>query len=135
MTITLELPADIEKELQAAAAREGVKPQQIVIEALASHLRDAASPVHHLPSSEAELLQQINLGFDESWWARYETLKHKRRAETLTPQEHATLIQMSDELEQANARRLRCLIALAQLRGTTLEALMHSLGLSAPAYG
>lgn len=134
MTITLELPADIEAELQAVAARQGVNPQQIVMDALASRLRDAAAPVPHLPQAEAELLQQINLGFAEQWWTMYEALKHKRRAETLTPQEHAELVQMSDEVERANARRLRYLVELARLRGTSLEALMQALGLSAPPY-
>ncbi len=130
MMITLELPADIEKELQEEATRQGVAPQQIVLDALANRLRDPVPSVPSLPQDEAALLQQINLGFSASWWARYEALKHKRRAETLTPPEHTDLIQMSDELEQANAHRFATLVELARLRGTSVGTLMHSLGLA-----
>lgn len=99
MTLTLELPADIEKDLQAEATRQGVAPQKIVLDALASRLRDPVPAVPSLPQDEAALLQQINLGFSASWWVRYEALKHKRRPETLTLLEHADLIQMSNNLE------------------------------------
>ena len=134
MTITLDLPADIAKELQAEAARQGRDPRQIVLDALAARLRDVTSPVPHLDQDEAELVRQISLGFSSTWWARYEALKNKRRAETLTLQEHEQLIQMSDELEQANARRIHSLVGLAQLRGTSLEALMQEFGLTPPAH-
>ena len=58
----------------------------------------------------------------------------KRCAETLTSQEQATLIEISDQIEQANARRIQYLIELANLRGTSLETLMQKLGIEAPAY-
>lgn len=67
-------------------------------------------------------------------WEHYHALLAKRRAETLTPQEQATLIEISDQIEQANARRIQYLIELASLRGTSLEAVMQELGIEVPAY-
>jgi ABC-type Zn uptake system ZnuABC Zn-binding protein ZnuA len=64
----------------------------------------------------------------------YHALIAKRRAETLTTEEQATLIEISDQIEQANAHRIEYLIELATVRGTSLEAVMHELGIEAPAY-
>ena len=91
-------------------------------------------PTPHKSLAEAELLQQIDLGFPSDWWERYEALKAKRRAEALTSEEHTRLIEMSDRLEEANARRMRALVELASLRSMTLEALMERLGLQTPAH-
>lgn len=91
-------------------------------------------PTPHKPLAEAELLQQIDLGFPSDWWEGYEALKAKRRAEALTSEEHTRLIEMSDRLEEANARRMRALVELASLRSMTLEALMERLGLQTPAH-
>jgi hypothetical protein len=44
------------------------------------------------------------------------------------------LIEISDQIEQANARRIQYLIELATLRGTSLEAVMQDLGIEALAY-
>ena len=88
----------------------------------------------NLPQSEAELLQKINLGWSEERWQRYRALIVKRRAETLTVDEQPELIALSDQIEQANARRMAHLIELAKLRHTSLEALMSELGIQSPAY-
>ena len=89
----------------------------------------------HLPKEEADLLKQINSGLSSEWWALYERLKEKRVAETLSEQEHDQLIQMSDQLEQANARRIGVLVKLAQRRGTTVDRLMQEFGLTPAAHG
>ena len=79
--------------------------------------------------SEAELLKKINLGISEKEWATYRHLISLRRAERLTEQEHETLINLGDKIEQANAQRLQYLLALSQLRGVTLPKLMKDLGI------
>jgi len=56
----------------------------------------------------------------------------KRRAETLTPDEHAALIALSDQIEDLNARRVECLAELARLRQLSLSELMQQLGLKLP---
>ncbi len=76
----------------------------------------------------------ITLELTPEMWENYHALIAKRRAETLTSQEQATLIEISDQIEQANARRIQYLIELASLRGTSLETVMQELGIEAPAY-
>jgi hypothetical protein len=74
------------------------------------------------------LLQQINIGFSAQTWEEYHALIAKRHAETLTPEEHKQLIQMSDRLEQLNVARIQALIQLATFRNQPLTELMQTLG-------
>jgi hypothetical protein len=47
-----------------------------------------------LPEEESQLLLQINQGIPADLRARYQSLRHKREAETLTDAEHSALIQL-----------------------------------------
>ncbi len=93
----------------------------------------AQRKVPSLPQTEAELLQQINQGLTEDTQHRYDELRAKLRDETLTPEEHQELLALVDTVEQADADRLRHLIALSQLRQVPLPNLMHQLGIHPPA--
>ncbi len=87
-----------------------------------------------LARAEAELLQKINLGLSEQQWQRYRELIAKRRAETLAAEEQKELVTLSDQIEQANARRMENLIELAKLRQVSLESQMSELGIKPYAY-
>lgn len=87
-----------------------------------------------LSHNEAELLQRINAGFSGEEWAIYRRLIDKRRTGTLQPDEQQMLVRLADKREQANAQRIQALVALAQIRNTTLDALMADLGLRSPGY-
>lgn len=87
-----------------------------------------------LSDTEAELLQDINAGFDEMEWNAYRELIAKRRAGTLQGDEQQELLRFIERREQANVRRIAALAELAQIRGTTLDALMDELGLHSPGY-
>lgn len=93
----------------------------------------AQRKVPSLPQSEAELLQQINQGLPKDTQHRYEELRAKLRAETITPAEHQELLTLVDIVEQADADRLQHLIKLSQLRQVPLPDLMHQLGIHPPA--
>ena len=88
----------------------------------------------NLPGRESELLGRINRGLPVSLHERFAELVKKRDAETLTPQEHEELKRLTLEVERIEAERIENLSELARLRGTTLSALMESLGLGAPGY-
>jgi hypothetical protein len=75
------------------------------------------------------MLLQINQSLSGITWARYHELVAKRKAETLTKNEQQDLIDLTDQIEIANAQRISYLIELAQLRKTPLNTLMHELGL------
>ena len=93
---------------------------------------------HHktnvLPEEEAQLLQKINQGIDSELRSRYQVLREKREAETLTDGEYEILIQLSNQIEQCGAERLEALATLAQLRQVSLSVIMESLGIQPVTY-
>jgi hypothetical protein len=112
------LPAD---ELDAFAAR-------------ISLLR-ARRSVPRLSADETALLLQINsAGLEPAQQVRFDALVSKRHAETIATAELQELIQLTDLSEQRNVERLQALGELARLRGTTISALMDTLGIRPPAY-
>ena len=134
MTISLEIPPDIEAELREEARKASLDTDTYILKALREHLRQSQKQPPHLTKGESELLQKINLGLSETEWQRYHKLITKRRSETLTEDEKQELIALSDRIEEANARRIEALVELAELRGTSLEAVMDELGIKTPAY-
>ncbi|MBI4670220.1 MAG: hypothetical protein HY741_00950 [Chloroflexi bacterium] len=130
--VILNLPEVVAARARQVASQTHRRVEDVLIEWL---YQDALEPgAQALPHTEAELLQNINLGLSEVQWQRYHALVAKRRAETLTPQERHELVAMSDQIEQANAQRIESLVELAKLRQTSLDNLMHDLGITAPAY-
>jgi hypothetical protein len=85
----------------------------------------------NLSEREAELLRAIYREKRPGFQERFDELNVKRRAFTLTPEEHEELLQLVEESEAFTAQRLEALAELAQLRQTTLPALMKQLGLKA----
>jgi hypothetical protein len=61
-------------------------------------------------------LLPLNQGLPPEMWQRYHELLVKRRTETLTPDEQAALIALSDHIEALNARRMARLVELVRLR-------------------
>lgn len=129
MTITIDFEAEQEARLRRYAAREGVSVRDFVGKVLDRYLTQSTA---HVSESESELLQQIGLGLSEAEWSEYHALDAKRHAQTLTSDEQARLIVLSDAVEIANARRIAALAELAALRGVTVDALMGALGIAAP---
>jgi hypothetical protein len=87
-----------------------------------------------LPQAEAELLLRINQGIPADIQKRYDELIVKRRAETLTPDEHIELLRLTEKVEKIEAQRMKYLAELARLRRTSLTVLMKKLGIRTPAY-
>jgi hypothetical protein len=123
--ITLQLPSELEQQLIAAATAQGIPPDLYILNTLQERLQ---SPTK---KTEAQLIQQINIGLSPSDWQQYHTLIAKRQAETLTQTEHQQLIATSDRLEKLNVQRIQALIQLANLRQQPLPELMQTLGISA----
>ena len=88
----------------------------------------------HLSEQETELLLKINTPLPEQTWKRYTTLYAKMRADSISKTEYAGLLKLIDVVEMDNTERIGQLIELANLRGTTLEALMESLGIGPRAH-
>jgi len=87
-----------------------------------------------LPKEEAGLLEKINQGLAPDAQRRYDELTTKRRAETLTSEEHQELLALIDRIERADAERAQTLIDLARLRKVSVPTLMSDLGIRPPDY-
>ncbi len=126
MTVAVDIPPDMETRVKQAAEAEGIDVPTYMREATASLLR-RYDPARSL--SEADLLTRISRGFPEAFWDRYRHLIAKRRAETMTYEEQQEAIGMSDQLEAWSVERLQYLIKLAEIRHTSVDALIQEMGL------
>lgn len=129
MSLTISVEPELEAWLREEAARRGETPEELIAREVALRWTKA-SKAFRLPMREVELLKTINGNFSESFWDRYRRLIARRRDETLTEQERQELIALSDQVEEKTLERTEALIALAQLRGVTLDVLCASLGIA-----
>jgi hypothetical protein len=129
MTLTLEITPDLEVVLRETAEREGLPPDRYVLNLLQERLHRNTTAPPRLPREEVRLLEKINEGLSAETWQRYHELKAKRDAATLTPEEHAELIALSDTIEAWNVRRLEFVSELARLREMPFPELVRQLGL------
>jgi hypothetical protein len=83
-------------------------------------------------SRELVLLQQINQPVPSATQTRYNLLRNKLHAETLSTEEHHELLTLTDTIEQAEGDRLQNLLELAELRQVSLPELMQQLNLQPP---
>lgn len=65
----------------------------------------------------------------------YRQLLKKFRAEKISPEEHQQLIALTEELENLNVERIKCLVEIAKLRNSTLKEVMKDLNIKPKSYG
>jgi len=87
-----------------------------------------------LSADETELMLKINQGLSSDMQTRFDELVVKRQAETLTQGEHQELLSLTDQIENADAERMKYLAKLAGIRGISLDVLMEALEIHPPAY-
>lgn len=114
-------------ELLRAIQRLGVGEIEQLLARIIQLKAERSAP--SVSSSETDLLLQINRGLSEDEAHRYCELMDRRRAAMLTPSEHQDLLRLTETAEALQARRVRCLVELARLRGTSLSALAEELGI------
>ncbi len=138
MTLTIELKPALAARIHLAAARAGVGTADFIQATLEKNLPREPARKTKLPpclsAAETELLLKINRGFDEQTWERYDELKAKRRAESLTAQAHAELVALTNQQEALNLERVQALAELARLRKVGLREVMQQLGINPPPY-
>jgi hypothetical protein len=130
-TISIEAQVSTDQLLRAVERLPSQELATFVAQVVALRAQREAP---HLSQSETRLLLQINQGFPAQTQRRFDELVAKRQAETITPEELQELIQITDQIEQRDAQRLVALVELTQLRGTSLDALMATLGIAPPEY-
>lgn len=87
-----------------------------------------------LSEAESELLLKINQGLPANLQHRYDELIDKRQNRHLTPQEYEELLQLTDQIELLDAKRIEYLLELAQIQNKPLTLLMAELGIQPPEY-
>ena len=126
MTVTIDLPPDVERRVKQAADLEGVDIPTFMREATLSRLLPSGPPQL---LSDTDLLECINNGFPQTFWDRIRDLVALSHAGTLTPEEHKELIAHTEQTETRDAERLTYLIELSKRRGVPVQSLMAELGL------
>lgn len=131
MPTTLKIEAQLSKEelLKAVGQLNLSELEQFVYQVIALQAQRKAPS---LSKEEAELLLKINQGIPPDLQERYNALITKRRNLTLTPDEHAELLRLSDQVEALTAQRVEYMAQLAILRKTSLTALMAELEIKPP---
>lgn len=127
MSVSLEIPPYLEAYLRGAAIREGLELDAYLMHLIA-HICAVDAAATPAPRAEPELLEAINHPLPDKVWERYQVLTRRRKDGVLTLDEHPELCRLSDEVEEAHARRLQNLLELARVRGVAPEVVMAELG-------
>lgn len=127
--VASRIEIDLDEVLESVARLAPEELDHVVSRVLAfqAHRRAVS-----LSPDETDLLLRINRGLPPALRSRCEELDAKLHEETITPAEQEELLHLTDQIEQADAERLRCLIALAQLRQVSVDTLMTQLGIRHP---
>jgi hypothetical protein len=126
MSLTINLPTTIEQQFRQEATSNGLSLDTYLLRLLQQAAKIAQKPKRF---SESELLEKINLDISEAEWTTYRHLIGLMREERLTEQEHNVLIALGDKIEVENAKRVKYLFELAELRGVSVKKLMKNLGI------
>jgi len=88
----------------------------------------------HLSDSETKLLIKINKGVPDEVQKKYAVLIVKRNQKTLTNDEYEELLQLTDQMELLDAKRLEYLTELSRIQNKPIMMLMNELGIKTPDY-
>lgn len=130
-TISIELTTD-----QLLQAVERLPAHELAAFASRIHALQQQQLAPRLDQTETNLLLQINRpALSPAEQQRFDYLVAQRQRESINADDLQELRQLTTQAEAADVQRLQALHSLAQLRGTSLQALMATLGIQAPRYG
>ncbi|RUT05087.1 hypothetical protein DSM106972_039080 [Dulcicalothrix desertica PCC 7102] len=126
----VEAQVDTKQLLQAVEQMPQPDFETFVIQVL--KLR-AQRQVQSLSLSESELILKIKQSIPDDIQQQFNELIEKQRSMALTDAEHARLIQLTDQIEDLDAKRIEYLAQLAQLKQKSLVEVMQDLSIHPPA--
>ncbi len=127
MNITLDVSPELEGQLQQAAKTQGTDVTTYLLDSARLRLRPDV-----LPQAEASLLQTINAPLAPEARPLRDALLKEQAQRQLTDAEQASLFELIDAVERANAQRWQAIAALARLRGQSLAEITHDLEIILP---
>ena len=129
----IQLKADLSFDQLVNAVRQLSRSELERLFALMTPVRPLYEECQ-LSDTESELLIKINEGVPNTVQHRYDELIAKRNESMLKDMEYGELLQLTDQMELADARRLKHLIELANIRNKPLTLLMNELGITPSEY-
>jgi hypothetical protein len=129
--VTSQIEIDFDEVLKGVARLENSELEQFTEKIIDLRAQRRAPS---LPQNEAELLQKINLGVPPEVRQRYTELNIRLQEEIITTQEQNELLELTDQIEWADAERVRNLAKLAELRKVSIDSLMDQLNLHRSIY-
>lgn len=87
-----------------------------------------------LSTEETKLYERINAAPSDKTRRRYRQLIKKRRAENITKAEYQELLDLTNFVEVAHAKRLAAVIELSKLRGVSFDEMLDEVGLRTQGY-
>lgn len=130
--VNSQIELDVETILAGIAQLDSQELEKFSFSVMALNARRKAPSVS---LEESQLLTRINHGVPTEVRMRYQLLNEKLHEDQITAGEHRELLGLIDQIEVADAERLRALIELARVRGTSVEAVMQQLQIRQPTYG
>ena len=94
----------------------------------------AKKRANNLSDAETRLIKNIYRKFSAEKSFLLKQLREKLAAADLSENEYENLASLTDSLEEFHAQRMKSLVALAKIRGLSLEATMTQLGIRFPDY-
>ncbi len=134
MDINIQISPELESYLRREAEGRGMSLDRHIVEVLETVRPNAPGSAKRLSAQETDLLQKINAAIPAKTWLQYRALVEKKAAYSISPSELQELIQLTNQIEVANAERIVLLGKLAQLRGISLRQVMQDLGLQPASY-
>lgn len=122
MNIILNVSPDLEGQLQQAARTQGTDVTTYLLESVRLRLRPDV-----LSETEASLLQTINAPLASQSRVERDILLKRQTQRELTQKDLASLADMIDAIEMANAQRWQAIASLARLRGLSLVEIAREL--------
>ncbi len=89
----------------------------------------------NLSKEETELILEINNGLSPETRKRFDELNRKRQAETLTTSEHKELLNLIEQIEKYDMKRVGQMAELSRIRGISLSELIKEFEIFSSAHG
>ena len=128
MSVTINLPSELEQFLQTHARQVGVPFETLLTRTIVERW-DGARRAPTLPPQETALLLRLQTLFPAEQTREYQDLCQRSDAGTLTEPERERLFFLIEQRDHQNAERLAIVAELAERRGIPFREMMAQLAI------
>ena len=133
MSLTVNIPEEVETQVRQRAADRGVDPQGLVVDVLrrqfpSSRASNRGAKSNVLDAVETRLYTAINKALPQKTRQRYDELVKKRQRNRISRIEYDELLRLTNVVEKAHARRIKAAAELSKYQGVDFDELLDQLG-------